>query len=341
MIKLTSSNVVKMYQVLNRSSQILEKSLNLSYLDAFVESCQNILDSNHVRIKNGQPGKSAVQKLNQLYSEVDYRKFSSETVRRAIQLTMIKAIREDKIQANHQITPGLIAFIMGYIMVRILKGRQHLKLLDLTVGTGNLLTAVIYQLRRALRCSINATGIDNDETLISIAGVSAEMQRVPVNLIHQDALTNFKPNNYDLAISDLPIGYYPLDQNAAHYQTKASTGHSYAHHLLIEQAMNHVAPGGFGEFLVPSTLFDTQMAKGLLSWMEKNVYLQGILNLPKELFVNARAQKAVLLLQNHGENAHQVHHVMIGEFPSFKRPAEFQKFIAEIVEWEEKDLLRR
>lgn len=150
---------------------------------------------------------------------------------------------------------------------------------------------------------------------------------------------DFGPKDNDLAISDLPIGYYPLDNNTSKYQTRATNGHSYAHHLLIEQAMNHVKPGGFGEFLVPSTLFDTPQAKSLLKWMETDVYLQGMLNLPPELFANKQAQKAILLLQRRGGNAKQAKRVMIGEFPSFKKPGEFQKFIAEIVEWEEHDLL--
>ena len=53
----------------------------------------------------------------------------------------------------------------------------------------------------------------------------------------------------------------------------------------------------------------------------------------------SKLKKAILLLQRRGGNAKQAKRVMIGEFPSFKKPGEFQKFIAEIVEWEEHDLL--
>ncbi|XIF20382.1 MAG: class I SAM-dependent methyltransferase [Acetilactobacillus jinshanensis] len=300
--------------------------MNLSYLDAFIQTGKNILNKD-------------VKKLKALYDSLNYRKLPAETIRRGIQLTMIKAIREDKIQANHQVTPDLIAFIMGYIMIRIVEKHHRLKLLDLSVGTGNLLFAIMHQLKQAIHCKITATGVDNDDTLLSIASISAKLQRRKVNLIHQDAVMDFKPDDNDLVVSDLPIGYYPLDRNAKSYQTRITKGHSYAHHLLIEQAMNHVKPGGFGEFLVPSTLFDTPQSKALLKWMETDVYLQGMLNLPSELFANKRAQKAILLLQRRGGDAKQAKRVMIGEFPSFKKPDEFQKFIAEIVEWEKHDLL--
>ncbi len=75
--------------------------------------------------------------------------------------------------------------------------------------------------------------------------------------------------------------------------------------------------------------------------MQDNVYLQGILNLPKELFLNDSAQKAIMILQKHGNGAKQADKVMLGEFPSFKDTNAFQKFMAEIVDWEEKDLLKK
>ncbi len=77
-------------------------------------------------------------------------------------------------------------------------------------------------------------------------------------MYHQDAVTALDIPQCDLAISDLPIGYYPLDENAKNYQTRAKEGHSYVHHLLIEQSMNYLKPGAFGVFLVPSSLFQTK-----------------------------------------------------------------------------------
>ncbi len=94
--------------------------------------------------------------------------------------------------------------------------------------------------------------------MLEVASVSTELQHLNVKLYHQDAVTALDIPQCDLAISDLPIGYYPLDENAKNYQTRAKEGHSYVHHLLIEQSMNYLKPGAFGVFLVPSSLFQTQ-----------------------------------------------------------------------------------
>lgn len=310
--------------------------MNLSYLDAFVDTVKILRGKRLTR----KLSKAIVDQLNPLHAKDVYKALNPKDLHKALQFILIKAVREDKIQANHQETPDVIAFIMGYIMIRLLKGKSRLKLLDVSVGTGNLLITVMSQLKKALRCQISALGLDIDDTLVRVArSIAALQHQKNLQLNYQDAVVAFPERNFDLAISDLPVGYYPLDKNAKSYQLGFIEGHSYAHYLLIEQAMKHVRPGGFGEFLVPSDLFSASTSKKMLKWLQNSAYLQGMLNLPRELFTDVHAQKAILLLQKHGSRARQVQPVMIGEFPSFKKPAEFQRFIAEIVEWEEQDFL--
>ncbi|MHA8137962.1 class I SAM-dependent methyltransferase [Lactobacillaceae bacterium Scapto_B20] len=338
---LAKTDTETLFKVLDQSTALLQKALNLSYLDAFIENGNNMLDNNNVHVDDNQPDADTVKQLKELYSQVDYQKMASEDVRKAIQMILIKAVSKDQIQANHQLTPDTIAFIIGYLVTRIFKSQSEISILDLAVGSGNLLTALIHQLSTELHVSVHGVGVDNDDSLLSIAGISAEMQKLPVELVHQDSINNLLVNNVDLVVSDLPIGYYPIDENVQNYETHSTNGHSYAHHLLIEQGMNHVKPGGFGVFLVPSNLFQTEESKTLLKWMQDNAYLQGMLNLPSELFSNQNTQKAIMILQRHGNGAKQVNKIMIGEFPSFKNQAAFQKFIAEVVEWEQKDLLAK
>ncbi|WP_339960247.1 class I SAM-dependent methyltransferase [Nicoliella lavandulae] len=338
---LAKKDTETLFKVLDQSTELLQNALNLSYLDAFIENANNMLDNNNVHVEDGQPDASTVEKLKDLYQQVDYQHMASENVRKAIQMILIKAVAKDKIQANHQLTPDTIAFIIGYLLTRIFKGQSKIEILDLAVGSGNLLMSIMHQLASELHTDVSGVGIDNDDSLLSIAGISAEMQKLSVELVHQDAINNILVNNVDLVVSDLPVGYYPIDDNVQNYETHSTEGHSFAHHLLIEQGMNHVKPGGFGVFLVPSNLFQTKESKSLLKWMQDKAYLQGMLNLPKELFTNENTQKAIMILQRHGNGAKQVNKIMIGEFPSFKNQAAFQKFIAEIVEWEQKDLLAK
>jgi len=335
---LSQEQTETLFKVLDESTTTLQSALSTSYLDAFIETGDNLLNG-QVQVEDGRPEAKVVQQLTDLYQQADWQTYDAETVRRAVQLAMLKAIRVDDIQANHQLTPDTIAYIMGYLVTRLEKNKQHLTLLDLTVGTGNLLTAVISQLKAVVAGKIDAYGVDNDDTMLAIAQTSSDLQRLPVELIHQDALEQLLVPASDLIVADLPIGYYPIDENAANYQTHAASGHSFVHHLLLEQAVNQLTDGGIGVFLVPSQLFQTDEAHGMLKWLPGHAYLQGLLNLPSELFANANAQKAILILQKPGAGAKQVEQVMLGEFPSFKNQSAFQKFVAEIVQWEEQNLL--
>ncbi|WP_125765779.1 class I SAM-dependent methyltransferase [Levilactobacillus mulengensis] len=335
---LSQEQTEALFKVLDESTTTLQAALSTSYLDAFVETGDNLLNG-QVQVEDDRPDQKAVAQLTDLYQQADWQSFDSETVRRAVQLAMLKAIRVDEVQANHQLTPDTIAYIMGYLVTRLEKGKTHLSLLDLTVGTGNLLTAVISQLKAVVAGKIDAYGIDNDDTMLAIAQTSSDLQRIPVELVHQDALERLLVPASDLIVADLPIGYYPVDDNAVNFKTAAQKGHTYVHHLLLEQAMNQLTPGGIGVFLVPSQLFQSEQAQNLLKWLPNNAYLQGLLNLPSELFANANAQKAILILQKPGAGAKQVEQVMLGEFPSFKNQSAFQKFVAEIVQWEEQNLL--
>ncbi|WP_191981037.1 class I SAM-dependent methyltransferase [Levilactobacillus bambusae] len=336
---MTQEQTESLFKVLNESAKTLEGVLQTSYLDAFIETGNNLLNGGEVQIEDGLPSEKTVKELQTLYSEADYRQMDAESVRRAIQLCMLAAIKDDDIQANHQLTPDTLAYIMGYLVSRIEKDRSHLTILDPAVGTGNLLTAVINQLKPVVAGEIDGFGIDNDDTLLSVAGISAAMQRLSVDLVHQDAMETMMVKKADLIVSDLPIGYYPIDENVVNFDTHAESGHSYVHHLFLEQSVKQLVDGGIGVFLVPAQLFQSEESAGLLKWMQSSAYLQGLLTLPSELFINASARKSILILQKSGNGAKQAKKVMLGEFPSFKDQEAFQKFIAEIVQWEERTLL--
>lgn len=311
----------------------MQAALNCSYLDAFLENAENIIDHNTVRVDDGVPNEKAVKELQTIYQELDLQNMKPEIIRQIIQLSFLKVIRKDAIQANHQMTPDTIGLIMAFLIEKVTKAKEIETIFDPAVGTANLLTTVINQLKADGDKDIKGFGIDNDDAMLQVASVSIELQHLDVKLYHQDAVTALDIPQCDLAVSDLPIGYYPLDENAKNYQTRAKEGHSYVHHLLIEQAMNYLKPGAFGVFLVPSSLFQTKESQSFVKWIQSVAYLQGLINLPAELFANPNAQKSILLLQRQGGNSTQAKKVLLGEFPSFKDKAKFASFMDDINQW--------
>lgn len=297
-----------------------------------LENAENIIDD-QVAVEDGVPDKATVDKLQKLYQELKLRDADAETIRQVIQLSFLKVIRKDAIQANHQMTPDTIGFLMAYLIEKIVNFKRPYSIFDPAVGTGNLLTTVINQLKKSNSQPVKGYAIDNDPAMLEVASASIALQKLDIDLFHQDSINALDIPECDIAVADLPIGYYPLDENTKNYQTRAAKGHSYVHHLLIEQAMNYLRPGGFGVFLVPSNIFQTKESQSFVKWIQSVAYLQGLINLPSELFANPNAQKAILLLQRHGGNSKQAVKVLLGEFPSFKQPKEFGAFMQEIDQW--------
>lgn len=297
-----------------------------------LENAENIIDD-QVAVEDGVPDKETVDKLQNLYQELKLKDADAETIRQVIQLSFLNVIRKDAIQANHQMTPDTIGFLMAYLIEKIVNFKRPYSIFDPAVGTGNLLTTVINQLKKSNSQPVKGYGIDNDPAMLEVASASVALQRLNIDLFHQDSINALDIPECDIAVADLPIGYYPLDENTKNYQTRAEKGHSYVHHLLIEQAMNYLRPGGFGVFLVPSNIFQTKESQSFVKWIQSVAYLQGLINLPSELFANPNAQKAILLLQRHGGNSKQAVKVLLGEFPSFKQPKEFGAFMQEIDQW--------
>lgn len=120
-------------------------------------------------------------------------------------------------------------------------------------------------------------------------------------------------------------------------QLPKAKGHSFAHHLLMEQAMNYVKEDGYGLFLAPANFMETEQSDYLKKWLNEKVYLQGIIQLPDELFKNERSRKSIVLIQNHGATSKQAP-VLLAKLASLKEPKNIKKFFEQFEAWKASNL---
>ncbi|WP_295729970.1 class I SAM-dependent methyltransferase [uncultured Limosilactobacillus sp.] len=330
----------QLFKQFDRATELIQADLNCSYLDAFLENAENIVDGGKVRVEDDLPKSQTVIELEKIYSALNLYDQKPETIRRLLQLSLLKVIQKDTIQPNYQMTPDTIGMLIAYLIERVVKLDHSYSILDPVVGTGNLIDTVINRLAESINQPVQAYGIDNDESMLAVASVGSQLQRLPIQLFHQDAISNLDIPQVDLAVADLPVGYYPLDENAKNYQTRAEKGHSYVHHLLIEQTMNYLLPGGFAFFVVPSDLFQTKESQTFVNWIHSVAFLQGFVNLPADMFNSQEGRKSILILQNHGGSASQAEQVLLGSFPSLKEQRAFRNFMMEINQWVKSSLNR-
>ncbi|MBG9590022.1 N-6 DNA methylase [Cytobacillus firmus] len=317
--------VEDLFTILNETAVIMQEELHCTYLEALAETGENLF---HESILQDELSELTVKRLRKSYEAIDLSSCTKEEIRKSFQLAILKGMKEN-VQPNHQMTPDAVGMLMGYLVEKFIQDKSF-RLLDPAVGTGNLLTTVMNHQSGKV---IEAIGIEIDDLLIKLAYINANLQEHPIQFFNQDSLEPLFIESADAVVSDLPVGYYPNDVRSAEYKLKADEGHSYSHHLFIEQSMNHVRSGGYLFFIIPNGMFESDQAPKLHEFIKENAYIQGLIQLPLTMFKNEKAAKSIFILQKKGEGVTPPKQALLVNLPSLSKTAEAEKILKKIDVW--------
>ena len=267
------------------NTQTIQNDLQTNFYDALVEQNAIYLD--------GQTELTLVKENNQRLKDLNLNK---EEWRRSFQYLLMKAAQTEPLQANHQFTPDGIGFLLVFLVDQ-LASSDKVEVLEMGSGTGNLAQTLMNNCQR----SLDYLGLEIDDLLIDLAASMAEVMKVDVNFAQGDAVRPQVLKESDVIISDLPIGYYPDDAIASRYQVASPQGHTYAHHLLIEQSLKYLKPGGVAIFLAPNDLLTSEQSPLLKNWMQDHAQVLAMVTLPENLFRSANLAKTIFVLRKQEE----------------------------------------
>lgn len=327
------NNIEKNFNQFLQCVNYLQEALNVSFAEALTETFDN-LENNTIKVELGAPDQEQVQELSKLYQGLNYDELSDELKAEIFTLLSVKAINDDERDANQMPTPPNVATVIAMLMEKLLPQKAELSLMDPCIGTGNMFLSVVRQLVKANHSKNNfkLSGIDNDEDMLSLADVAAHLMHLPIDLYRQDALEPWMVAKQAAIVSDLPVGYYPIDEIAQKYATRAEKGHSYAHYLLTEQIINNLEPGGLAFLVVPKSMIEGAQAQDFMTWLTKKVYLRAVVGLPSDMFQNKFNQKEILVFQNHGASSSR-QPVLAAKLDSFRSKESLLKFNVKLNEW--------
>lgn len=277
--------IEKAYGYLLENTQTIQTDLQTNFYDALVEQNAIYLD--------GQTELTLVKENNQRLKDLNLNK---EEWRRSFQYLLMKAAQTEPLQANHQFTPDGIGFLLVFLVDQLASSDQ-VEVLEMGSGTGNLAQTLMNNCQR----SLDYLGLEIDDLLIDLAASMAEVMKVDVNFAQGDAVRPQVLKESDVIISDLPIGYYPDDAIASRYQVASPQGHTYAHHLLIEQSLKYLKPGGVAIFLAPNDLLTSEQSPLLKKWMQDHAQVLAMVTLPENLFRSANLAKTIFVLRKQEE----------------------------------------
>lgn len=277
--------IEKAYGYLLENTQTIQNDLQTNFYDALVEQNAIYLD--------GQTELTLVKENNQRLKDLN---LSKEEWRRSFQYLLMKAAQTEPLQANHQFTPDGIGFLLVFLVDQLASSDQ-VDVLEMGSGTGNLAQTLMNNCQR----SLDYLGLEIDDLLIDLAASMAEVMKADVNFAQGDAVRPQVLKESDVIISDLPVGYYPDDAIASRYQVASPQGHTYAHHLLIEQSLKYLKPGGIAIFLAPNDLLTSEQSPLLKKWMQDHAQVLAMVTLPENLFRSANLAKTIFVFRKQEE----------------------------------------
>ncbi|HWO75478.1 MAG TPA: class I SAM-dependent methyltransferase [Bacillus sp. (in: firmicutes)] len=321
------SKVENLFHVLDQTTEILMQSCQLTYLEALVETGENLFQGDIL-----QPVDDVAKKrMEKLYQSIKLEMLSKEEIRRAFQLVTLKGMR-DYVQPHHQMTPDSIGILIsGLLREFLINGHiETFTLLDPAVGTGNLVATIQNQLSDY---AIEAYGVEVDDVLLKLAYVQANLQEQSIQLYNQDALEPLFIDPVDVVVSDLPVGYYPRKEFAKEYQLDREEGHAFSHYLFIEQSLKHTKPGGLLFFVIPNDLFEGEDAAKLHAFLKEHAFIQGLIQLPLSMFKNERNAKSIFILKKKKEGEAPPKKVFMAQMPKLTNKNAVQDIISQIRIW--------
>ena len=277
--------IEKAYGYLLENTQTIQNDLQTNFYDALVEQNAIYLD--------GQTELTLVKENNQRLKDLNLNK---EEWRRSFQYLLMKAAQTEPLQANHQFTPDGIGFLLVFLVDQ-LASSDKVDVLEIGSGTGNLAQTLMNNCQG----SLDYLGLEIDDLLIDLAASMAEVMKADVKFAQGDAVRPQVLKESDVIISDLPVGYYPDDAIASRYQVASPQGHTYAHHLLIEQSLKYLKPGGIAIFLAPNDLLTSEQSPLLKKWMKDHAQVLAMVTLPENLFRSANLAKTIFVLRKQEE----------------------------------------
>ena len=330
-------NIEKLFNNFLDCVKCLQEALNVSFGEALTETFDN-LENNQIKVELGAPDKKTVQELSQKYEKLDYSGLSNKLKLQIFTYLTLKAINEDGLDVNQMPTPPAISTVIAMFMLKLLP-KERLIIADPAIGTGNLLFSVVNQLKSAnhSKSDFELYGIDNDEEMLSFADIEAHLSDIDIEIFCQDALTPWMFKSPDVVVSDLPVGYYPIDKNAKNFATKSENGHSLAHLLFIEQIIKNLKAGGYAFLIVPQNILSGKGGGDFMPWLTDKVFLRAIIELPDSAFQNKFNQKSILAFQNHGKNIRNSE-VFLTKLDSFKSEQDLIKLNVKLNEWYTKNI---
>ncbi len=301
------SHIERLYTFLEESSETLKPYTQKSALKAFVETLNFLLDD---AVEMPLP-EETLEILSRLKAEVSGEPFSKTAMRKACQLMLLKAFKEERF-SNAMMTPDTMGLLFGYLIEKLYDAPPE-TILDPMVGTGNLLAS----LPQAMTGETHMVGVDDDPLMVEVANNLLDALEIPHEVFAQETLT-YESGTYPCIVCDFPIHKKDSNQSYLPYQ------------VLLFHVLK-LTPGGFFFALIENDFFDQPERAIFQEKVLKVAHLYGLIKLDEGMF--KLHPKSVLILRRKTHEQEKIDDFLIADLPPFQDQAAFAQTLQRLEQW--------
>ena len=302
-----TSNFELFYDVLDESITKLYEIKKDRFLNLLVATGKNIVSNDVLQVEATQEQREELLKIYEKLSDID---FNVDEIRRAFQIMVLRALREENLKTG-DITPDTIGFFIGYLINKLIPNAKKLNVLDPVVGSGNLL----YSVANHLDCELHLFGIDVIKELLDIASILGDLLNYDVEMFCQDTLDH-PFSGMDIVVADLP------DYKVSELEDK------YFPYLCVLQHLSSLKENGYFIGIVPNDFFEHDDDNFFKANLKKYGSVLGVLELPKNMFKSN--PKSIIIFSRESLPSKKC---LLVELPSFSDAGALNKALLQIEQW--------
>lgn len=296
------------YDYLDQSAMRLYEADKTPYLEGISLALSFLLDDTISKNVTA----NVHQDLTAYKAAILHQSFPKESVRKAIQLALLKGFKHMEI-TNSMMTPDSIGMFIAYLLKKLYDNQKNLKVLDPLLGTGNLCAT----LHNHYADSLRFIGLDADSLLCHIARNFFDALEMKHGVYHQDTLTYQGPA-VDLIVTDFPI-------------ESQSRKHSYFPYEVIMHHQASLKPYGFFLAIIENDFFEQKEAPGFKKRLLEKMHLFGLIKFDEGLFKNH--PQSLLIMQKKHQASETIDDFLLADLPPFTEQKAFQRTLDQIEEW--------
>ncbi len=324
MLSINHDKIEKFYDFLDKATLFIYQEAKLNYLDSFLMSVDYMLAQDE---KLNRLDEKVMDGLNRLYEKKEEETYNKEEIRKAFQLSLLKAFKHLKLNMN-DITPDSIGMLFSYFVDLFFQKQDRISVLDANVGCGNLLFSMTNNSNKVFSKMV---GVDINPIYLDISLRLANLLENEVEFFNQNNLEKMLIPPVDLIISDLPVDDEKDIKSYSLLNTKNKI--TYKPYLMIENLMKYGKEGCYYFYLIPNDFFTKPKNDVMKDIILKESHIQAIIELPVDMFKEKRNQKSILILRKRGQGLSVNKEILMLRFPSFKEKDKVKRAIDKVHQW--------